>query len=462
MSIRTRLALIYTGLLAAALIAFGSGVYLALRAELEQSFDASLIANAHHAADALAQDVDATNQLRPNDRLITQFASTGGRILVLDTAGRTLVDSAPTAPSGLSITSADLAQADGHAHPVREFDAGGDVMRLTVEPILVPGGEQVGYVAWADSTRPLRDLLTTVSAALIIGGLLVIGFALIGGLVLARRALEPVADVTETARAISLSGDFAARVEAGKPGDEVGELAVAFNEMLAALEQNHQALQRFLGDASHELRTPLTTVRANIDLARRSGLPDDERAALLSDASDEAERMGRLIGDLLSLARADSGTRLEFRPVELDALLVDSVRRGRQAATHVRMSMASVEPAVVDGDRDRLRELFEILLDNAARYTPKGGSVAASLAVHDDQAIVRIEDTGIGIGPLDRARIFERLYRGARAREMRPSGTGIGLAIARWVVESHAGTIELTDREGGGTVATVTLPARAR
>ena len=462
MSIRTRLALIYTGLLAAALIAFGSGVYLALRAELEQSFDASLIANAHHAADALAQDVDATNQLRPNDRLITQFASTGGRILVLDTAGRTLVDSAPAAASGLSITSADLARADGRAHPVREFDAGGDVMRLTVEVILVPGGEQVGYVAWADSTRPLRDLLTTVSAALVIGGLLVIGFALIGGLVLARRALEPVADVTETARAISLSGDFAARVEAGRPGDEVGELAVAFNEMLAALEQNHQALQRFLGDASHELRTPLTTIRANVDLARRSGLPDEERRAILSDASDEAERMGRLIGDLLSLARADSGARLEFRPVELDALLVDSVRRGRQAATHVRMSMASVEPAVVDGDRDRLRELFEILLDNAARYTPKGGTVAASLAVHDDQAIVRIEDTGIGIGPLDRARIFERLYRGARAREMRPSGTGIGLAIARWVVESHAGTIELTDRDGGGTVATVTLPARAR
>jgi signal transduction histidine kinase len=335
-------------------------------------------------------------------------------------------------------------------------------MRLTVEPILVPGGEQVGYVAWADSTRPLRDLLTTVSAALVIGGLLVIGFALIGGLVLARRALEPVADVTETARAISLSGDFAARVEAGRPGDEVGELAVAFNEMLAALEQNHQALQRFLGDASHELRTPLTTIRANVDLARRSGLPDEERRAILSDASDEAERMGRLIGDLLSLARADSGARLEFRPVELDALLVDSVRRGRQAATHVRMSMASVEPAVVVGDRDRLRELFEILLDNAARYTPEGGTVAASLAVHDDQAIVRIEDTGIGIGPLDRARIFERLYRGARAREMRPSGTGIGLAIARWVVESHAGTIELTDRDGGGTVATVTLPARAR
>jgi two-component system, OmpR family, sensor kinase len=462
MSIRTRLALIYTGLLAAALIAFGSGVYLALRAELEHSFDASLIANAHHAADALAQDVDATNHLHPSDRLITQFASTGGRILVLDTAGRTLVDSAPEAPPGLNISGADLAQADRHAHPVTEYDAGGVVMRLTVEAILVPAGEQVGYVAWADSTRPLRDLLETVSAALIVGGLLVIGFALVGGLVLARRALQPVSDVTETARAISLSGDFAARVEAGRPGDEVGELAVAFNEMLAALEQNHVALQRFLGDASHELRTPLTTVRANLDLARRPGLPDDERAAILGDASDEAERMGRLIGDLLSLARADSGVRLEFRPVELDALLVESIRGGRQAATHVRMSVALVEPVVVDGDRDRLRELFEILLDNAARYTPAGGSVAASLEVRNDQAIVRVEDTGIGISLHDRERIFERMYRGARAREMRPSGTGIGLAIARWIVDSHAGTIELTDREGGGTVATITLPVRSR
>ena len=189
-------------------------------------------------------------------------------------------------------------------------------------------------------------------------------------------------------------------------------------------------------------------------------MPDQERGAILVDASDEAERMGRLIGDLLSLARAESGVRLEFHPVELDALLVESVRRQRQAATNLRMSVASVEPAIVDGDRDRLRELFGILLDNAARYTQEGGSVAAALEVHDGRAIIRVEDTGIGLDQQDRERVFERLYRGARARALRPSGTGLGLAIARWIVESHAGTIELTDREGGGTVATVTLPVR--
>ena len=263
------------------------------------------------------------------------------------------------------------------------------------------------------------------------------------------------------ARAISLSGDFAARVDAGRSGDEVGDLAVAFNEMLTALEQNHQTLQRFLGDASHQLRTPLTTIRANLDLAQRTDLPSDEREAILADARDEAERMGRLIGDLLSLARAESGARLEFQPVELDALLLESVRRQRPAATHVRMSVATMEPAVVDGDRDRLHELFGILLDNAARYTPAGGTVGAGLAVSDGRAVVRVEDTGIGLDPADEERLFERLYRGTRARELRPSGTGLGLAIARWIVDAHGGTIDLSSRDGGGTVATVSLPVRS-
>lgn len=459
-SIRARLALLYTGLLSAALAGFGTGTYLVLRNELEAAFDAALVANAEHAAGALVQDVDAEGRLRPSARLVEQFASTGGRVVVLDADGALLADSAARG-SPLPITSADLAAASSDEHRIREFSDGGDTLRLTVEPIVLVDGTRVGYVAWADSTRPLRDLLATVRSALVLGAGAVIAFALVGGLVLARRALAPVADVTDTARAISLSGDFAARVEVGQRRDEVGELAVAFNEMLEALERNHQALQRFLANASHQLRTPLTTIRANLDLAERPALPDEERRAILADARDEAERMARLIGDLLSLARAESGARLEFAPVELDAVLVESVRRQRGAAPHVTMRIESVEPAVVDGDRDRLRELFGILLDNAARYTPSGGRVGVALEVRDGRAIVRVTDTGIGLDEADRERLFERFYRGARAREMRPSGTGLGLAIARWIVESHGGTIELANRDGGGTVATVDLPVRS-
>jgi signal transduction histidine kinase len=461
LSIRTRLALIYTGLLAGALIICGTGVFLVLREELERSFDAGLLANAEHAGGAFAQDINGDGVLRAPERLIEQLASTGGRVIVLDPSGAVLADSAGPGADQLPLGPEDLAQADRHAHAVRELAASGDLLRLTVEPVIATQGQRAGYVVWADSTQPLRDLLTTVSIALLVGGVLVIGLALVGGLVLARRALAPVADVTETARAIALSGDFGARVDAGRAGDEVGDLAIAFNEMLQALEQNHQTLQRFLGDASHQLRTPVTTMRANLDLAQRPGLPDTERAAILADARDEAERMGRLISDLLALARAESGARLEFNAVELDALLVESVRHERHAARHVRMSVSSVEPAIVDGDRDRLRDLLGILLDNAAHYTPAGGSVVAALEVRNGRAIVRVEDTGIGLDEADGERLFERLYRGTRAREMRPSGTGLGLAIARWIVESHGGTIELAARETGGTVVTVILPVRS-
>ena len=461
LSIRTRLALIYTGLLAAALVAFGAGVFLVLRSELVRSFDAALLANAEHAGGAFAQDVDPSGALHPSDRLVTQFASTGGRVVVLGPDGSVLADSGGPGVEPIRLAEDDLAAAKHHEHAVRDVTTANDVFRLTVEPVLSAGGELVGYVAWADSTGPLRDVLETVRNALVLGGLIIVGLALGGGLVLARRALAPIADVTDTARAIALSGDFGARVVAGRPGDEVGDLAIAFNEMLEALEQNHQALQRFLGDASHQLRTPLTTIRASLDLAKRADIPQEERQAILADARHEAERMGRLIGDLLSLARAESGARLEFAPVELDAVLVESVRRQAQASPDVRMSVAVVEPALVDGDRDRLLELFGILLDNAARYTPSGGTVTAGIHERDGRAMVRIEDTGIGLDEADRDRLFERLYRGKQAREMRPSGTGLGLAIARWIVESHAGTIAIANRDGGGTIATVDLPLRA-
>ena len=460
-SLRVRLALIYTGLLAVALIVFGGAVYLVLRSELMRSFDAGLRVDAEHAAGVLAQQVDGQGVLSAPQALIELFASTGGRVLVLDADGVILADSAPPMAAVLPITATDLTQAAGHDNAIRDSTTAGDALRLTVEPVLLPDGVLAGYVAWAESTTPLHDLLGTVGAALLGGGVVVIGAALLIGLVLAKGALAPVAHVTEIARAISLSGDFAARVESGTRRDEIGELTVAFNEMLAVLEQNHQTLQRFLGDASHQLRTPLTTIRANLDLLQRPDLPASERREILADARDEAERMGRLIGDLLSLARAESGTRLRFELVDLDGLLVESVRRQRQAAPNVRMSLGAVEPASVDGDRDRLAELLGILLDNAARYTPDGGIVTASLEVRGIIAIVRVEDTGIGLDEQDRERMFERLYRGRRAQELRPSGTGLGLAIARWIVEAHGGDIQLIDREGGGTVATVELPRRS-
>jgi two-component system OmpR family sensor kinase len=460
--IRTRLALIYTGLLVAALAIFGTGTFLVLREQLQSSFNTSLMANAEHAAGAFAQDVGPDGNLHPTARLLNQFASTGGRVQILDQAGKLILDSAPAGTVPLPVPSIDTSPGT-HSQDAHAVTAGGESFRLVVEPIAVPGQSVAGYVVWAASTRDADDLLRTVALVLVLGGLLLTALAFGFGSLLARRALAPVSDVTDTARAISLSGDFGARVESvGVGGDEVSELAVAFNEMLAALEENHQALQRFLGDASHELRTPLTTLRASLELAARPALPAGEREALLADARSETERMAGLVGDLLALARAESGARLEFGPVELDAVLLEAVRQAGPAAPHVRMEVDSIEPVVVQGDRDRLKELLLIVFDNAGRYTPAGGTVTASLRLEDPNARIDVSDTGIGIPEGDRSHVFERLYRGSGARSLRPSGTGLGLAIAKWIVEAHAGSITVSPRQAGGTVVSITLPAPGR
>lgn len=460
--IRTRLALIYTGLLVAALAIFGTGTFLVLRLQLRSSLDTSLMANAHHAAGAFAQDVGADGQVRPTPRLLDQFAATGGRVEILDSSGKLVLDSAPAGMATLPIPAADIAPGT-HPQDVHSAIAGGESYRVVVEPISGQGQSVAGYVVWAASTRDTDELLRTVALVLVLGGILLTALAFAAGWRLARRALAPIADVTDTARAISLSGDFGARVEgAGSGGDEVSELAVAFNEMLVALEANHQALQRFLGDASHELRTPLTTLRASLDLVARPALPPEEREALVADARAETERMARLVGDLLSLARAESGARLEVAPVELDAVLLEAVRQAGPAAPHVRMEVGDIEPVVVQGDRDRLKELLLIVLDNAGRYTPKGGTVRASLRLQDNAVLVEVADTGVGIPESERPHVFDRLYRGSAARSMRPSGTGLGLAIARWIVDAHAGSIAVAPGRPSGTVVSIKLPASGR
>ena len=456
LTLRARLALLYTGLLAGALLLFGGGGFVILRDQLERSFDQSLLANAEHAGGAFALDVTPGGQLQPSLRLLGQLASTGGRVVVLDRQGHALADSAPAAPP-LPIDAGDLAAATRHEHDIRSVVASGKASRLAVEPISAGTG-LVGFVAWASPTTDLDNLLRTIGLALMLGGLALAGVALAVGWLLARRALAPMVEVTETARSISLSGDFAARVQAQTPHDEVGELALAFNEMLVALEENHQALQRFLGDASHQLRTPLTSMRANLELARRADLPEQERQALLADAAAEVARMAGLVADLLALARAEAGVRLQSAPVQLDEILMEVVRQQQPAAGEVRVSLSQVEPARVLGDRDRLKELLLILVDNAVRYTPPHGQVSASLETRDGQAIITIADTGIGLADDEIPHLFERLFRGRQARAMRPAGTGLGLAIARWISQAHGGTITMRNRSPVGTQVEVTIP----
>lgn len=290
------------------------------------------------------------------------------------------------------------------------------------------------------------------------------GMAFLAGWLLAGRALRPVAALTGAAAAIARSRAFSRRVAIGSTRDELGRLAATFNEMLGSLEEAYTAQQRFVGAASHELRAPLTAIQANLELLSRVGrpLPESERATALREAYAETQRLSRLAGDLLVLARADAGQAMQLRPVELDRLVLDVLGEVRHLATGQRFEVAALDPVTLPGDPDRLKQLLLILFDNAVKYTPPPGKVTVTLQRHEQEIVLTIRDTGIGIGAAELARVFDRFYRAEGARGLNPDGAGLGLSIARWIVHEHGGTIALISTPAQGTVAAVRLPLTAR
>jgi two-component system, OmpR family, sensor kinase len=228
--------------------------------------------------------------------------------------------------------------------------------------------------------------------------------------------------------------------------------------MLASLEAAYTAQRRFVADASHELRAPLTTIRGNLEFVRRArDLPAQTRDEALVDALAESERMTRLVDDLLALARADAGQALDMRPVALHELLADLRQEVAARAGERELCLERLDEAWVWGDPDRLKQVALILVDNALRYTPAGGTVTLSLVAGDGRATLRVADTGIGIDPEDRPHIFDRFYRADKARARDEAGAGLGLAIAAAIVDQHEGSIEVESAPGAGSIFAVHL-----
>jgi signal transduction histidine kinase len=241
--------------------------------------------------------------------------------------------------------------------------------------------------------------------------------------------------------------------------DELGRLARTFNAMLASLQQAYQAQKQFVSDASHELRAPLTAIQGNLELIERHpDMPAEDRQEAMGEASREARRLTQLVADLLALARADAGVPLRHERVELDRVVLDALSQARRLAHGQRLEVDALEPAQVDGDPDRLKQLTLILLDNALKYTPREGSISVGLLRNGMTVALEVHDTGIGISKDDLPRVFERFYRADPARRRDEGGTGLGLSIARWIAEQHGADIKLSSEPGRGTRVLVSLP----
>jgi two-component system, OmpR family, sensor kinase len=248
------------------------------------------------------------------------------------------------------------------------------------------------------------------------------------------------------------------------PPDEVGQLATTFNGMLDELqaayrqtEQTLQAQRRLVADASHELRTPLTTIRGNLGLLKRQPpIAAEDKEAVLGDMVDETDRLIRLTNDLLVLARSDSGRPLRHEPVPIAPLVEDVCRQAKLLGAARTIACEDVPEVDVVGDQDAIKQVLLILLDNALKFAPEGGTITIGASSTDRVAAIRIQDTGPGIAPEALPHIFERFYRSDESRT--GSGAGLGLAIAKELVEAQHGQIMVESEIGSGSTFTVTLP----
>ena len=302
--------------------------------------------------------------------------------------------------------------------------------------------------------------LAALSSTLIVAGLLTILIAFGIGWILAGESLRPIHHITQTAQVIGRESDFTRRVDYKGPNDEIGQLASTFNSMLARLQDAYQGVSRalkmqreFVADVSHELRTPLTTIRGNLELLRREPpMPVNEQSEVLTDVVDESDRLIRLVHNLLILARADAGQSLTREPIAVRAVIEEACKQARQLDRE-REIIEDVDDLSVIGDRDALKQVLLILLDNAIKYTTE--EIKVSAKVMGNQFLICVSDKGPGISPEKLEHVFDRFYRGETNSNVQ--GFGLGLPIAKALTEGQGGTIEIQSELTQGTTVKVGL-----
>lgn len=457
MSLRVRLTVWYTSVLAVVLTLFGAAVYSILTISLTNQIDRTLNETAQGIL--LASRVTTVQDIPiltlPN---VDLFDASSIYVQVWDTEGRLRGFSANLESYNDPLDPESIRGRDPSIR-VRDLNVRGNHLRVLTRPIFIDREQIGGYLQVATNMGTVDRAKQLLLVILVGGAASAVLAAAAVGVLGAGRALDPIAKVTETAVRITRADDLSRRIPLTGPAhDEVGRLVSAFNETLERLENLFTAQRRFLADVSHELRTPLTAIRGNVDLLRRMGGADPTS---LDAIQSEAERLTRLVGDLLLLAQAESG-RLPMakEPVELDTVMLEVYQQARVlAGSNLNLLIGEEDQATVEGDRDRLKQLLLNLVGNAVQYTPEGGRVTLGLSRVNGWARVTVTDTGPGIPQDQLPHIFERFYRVDRSRVRTPfGGAGLGLSIAYWIARSHGGKIEVASDVGRGSSFSVWLP----
>ncbi|MBD2872111.1 HAMP domain-containing histidine kinase [Paenibacillus sp. IB182493] len=490
MSIRLRLTLWYSGLLAGTLLLFGVVIYLFVNWNTFGDLKEQL--RVQNSSIHIQSKMNFLDEL--NLSLYTDDRSFGQKDIYVQVVNYSegaiwLSDNLRYNNFSIPYVEASKNPKEGFVKTKVEVNKYKYDMLTYQRPIIVPiNGKEtlVGLLQIGVLSHNEERFLSGLRTILIFSSIVVVLIAFTVGLFIARQALRPIERVIRATDQIEKGSDLSVRIPAIGPKDEIGRLVSTLNVMLARLElayneleEAYKAQRRFVSDASHELRTPLTTIRGNIDLLERmwekvrasnrnesngEWLPlDSDRWEMskeaMSDISAEAKRMSTLVNDLLALARADAGYTMEKEPLELMPLTEEVVRRAqllpRTAEWRVG-DLSAMRGVTVTANANYLQQLLFIFIENAFKYTQEG-VVELSAVRREGQIGFVVQDTGIGMNPDEIPHIFDRFYRADESRGV-TVGTGLGLSIAKWIIDEHKGSVEVTTREGDGTKFTIWLP----
>jgi signal transduction histidine kinase len=444
MSLRLRLTLLYSSFAGGILLVFGLTVYLLVTLSLLNQVDSMLERMAFRGMQMTSIDKDGDLSMRN----LPTFDVTGIALVQIWNDSREQVY---VSIDRLKKQPMDRAGFDKNTLIYQSVYVDNVHLRVLTVP-LVFDGRQVGIMQVGASLTILDsmryDLIYIIIAVAVVAALTVA----LGSWILLGRTLAPLEAIAGMVDQINRADDLSRRIPyEGERADEIGNLVESFNQTLERLESLFTSQQRFLADVSHELRTPLTVIKGNVDLIRRIKEADEES---LTSIDQEAGRLTRLVGGLLMLAQAESGKlALNFAPVELDLLFTEVfTEMCILAGAKVKVHLNEIDQVLVNGDRDRLKQVLLNLTANAIQYTPPGGEIFLSMKKISDRARIIIRDTGPGIPAEDLPHIFDRFYRAEKSRmRSSSSGFGLGLSIAKWIVEHHNGHIEVESKEGAGT-----------